>query len=99
MKRVRQIFSIAALCVFAVTAAAKPMQIKDIAGTARRIPDAQTRATVLLFVTHDCPISNRYAPEFNRIRLQYTAKKIAFYVVYVERDISAAQVKQHAAEF
>src|SRR5437667_4681703 len=37
----------------------------------------QSKAVVLLFVGADCPISNGYAPEINRIQASYTSKQVA----------------------
>ncbi len=60
---------------------------------------AGRRATVLLFVTHDCPISNQYAPEVNRIVGEYAPKGVGFFVVYVEPGLSRTQARAHAKAF
>ena len=39
------------------------------------------RAVVLLFVSTDCPLSNGYVPELNRIERAYAPRGIAFYAV------------------
>lgn len=67
-----------------------------------RDPLANTKgekAVVLLFIAHDCPISNSYAPEIKRLCAHYTPDKIAFYLVYSEPDLSPAAAKQHAHEY
>lgn len=59
-------------------------------------------AVVFLFVTTDCPISNSYAPEINRICKQYgedAERKIRFYLVQTDPDLSAADAKKHADDF
>ena len=51
------------------------------------------RAAVLFFIAHDCPISNGYAPEINRICAEYSPQKVAFYVVYVEPELATAEAR------
>jgi thiol-disulfide isomerase/thioredoxin len=51
--------------------------------------------TVLFFVAHDCPISNGYAPEMNRLETAYSSKGVGFYLVYAEKDFTAAQAQAH----
>lgn len=57
------------------------------------------KAVVLLFIAHDCPISNSYAPEIKRLCAHYTPEKIAFYLVYSEQDLSLTAAKQHAHDY
>lgn len=57
------------------------------------------KAVVLLFIAHDCPISNSYAPEIKRIIAHYTPEKIAFYLVYSEPGLSLTAAKKHAHEY
>src|SRR5438034_4093883 len=59
----------------------------------------RSRAVVVYFTTTDCPISNSYVPEMNRIRADYTSRGIAFYAVQTDTTIAAAEVRQHAKEF
>lgn len=62
-------------------------------------PTPGRRATVLLFVTHDCPISNQYAPEVNRIVAEYTPKGVGFFLVYVEPGLARTAARAHVKEF
>jgi hypothetical protein len=57
------------------------------------------RGTVLLFITNDCPISNSYAPEIRRICEAYMKRGIAFYLVYSDPSLGAADAKKHYAEY
>ncbi len=69
-------------------------------GVVRHPLDAgPNKATALIFIADDCPISNGYAPEINRIVSTYTARKITFYLVNVDVGVSARAVKQHAAAY
>lgn len=57
------------------------------------------RAVVLFFVSTDCPLSNNYVPEFNRIERAYTPRGVVFYAVQGDASVAADQVRQHAKEF
>lgn len=59
----------------------------------------QARAAVFFFIATECPISNRYAPEINRIVEAYAPKNIAFYAVHSDPELQAATAKKHAAEY
>ena len=54
------------------------------------------KATVFLFLMHDCPVANAMAPEIGRIAGDYSARGITFYRVYVSE--SAREVNTHARE-
>jgi peroxiredoxin len=60
---------------------------------------AGKHAVVLLFVSTDCPLSNRYVPELNRIQGSYASRGVAFYAVQGDATIPAADVKKHVQEF
>jgi hypothetical protein len=60
---------------------------------------ASERATVLLFITNDCPISNAYAPEIHRLCDSYMKQGIEFFLVYADPDLSAADAKKHYHDF
>ena len=57
------------------------------------------KAVVLLFVAHECPISNQYAPEIKRLVQTYAPKKVAFHIVYVEPDLTPTKAREHIASF
>lgn len=59
----------------------------------------KNRASVLLFVTHDCPISNGYCPEYRRLRKEYAAKKIGITLIYVDPDAEKGELLRHREEF
>ena len=73
--------------------------VRDIDGQGHNLFGLGVKVAVLFFITDDCPISNSYAPEINRIVADYTPRGIAFYAVYADRSISIAEIKQHAKEF
>jgi thiol-disulfide isomerase/thioredoxin len=57
------------------------------------------RAIVLLFIATDCPLSNRYVPEMNRIANSYASRGIAFYAVQGDASVPDADVKKHVKDF
>src|ERR1051325_5641788 len=56
-------------------------------------------AVVLLFISAECPISNRYAPAINRMVQNYSAKNVAFFLVESDPDLTSQAAAQHAKEF
>jgi len=73
--------------------------IKDVQGKSHAIPNQSAKATVLFFITYDCPISNRYAPEIKRIVAEYRKQNVAFYFVYADPSGTDAQTRKHLKEF
>jgi hypothetical protein len=57
------------------------------------------KAQVQLFIRTDCPISNRYAPELERLYKKYSPFGIDFLLVYPESGLTPAAVKQHLHEY
>ena len=54
--------------------------------------------TVLIFVRTDCPISNRYAPEIERLYHQYSPR-VEFHLVYPDRAETAEMIAKHDQEY
>jgi len=57
------------------------------------------RAVVLLFLTTDCPLSNGYVPELNRLNSTYSSRGILFYGVQGDATVADRLVKKHAKDF
>jgi thiol-disulfide isomerase/thioredoxin len=78
---------LAAIFVFlaAIDFAGKPVHLFD-------------KTTVLIFVRTDCPISNRYAPEMQRLYREYSPR-VAFYLVYPDGAETAGAIQKHMAEY
>src|SRR5438552_13725603 len=74
--------------------------LRDTAGAIHDQTEwTKSRAAVLFFTTTDCPVSNSYVPEMNRIRADYAGRNIAFYAVQTDTTIPETEVRKHAAEF
>jgi AhpC/TSA family len=61
--------------------------------------DAEAPVVVLIFSSTDCPIANRYAPEIRRLFETFAPRKVAFWLVYADRDQPAEAIRQHGEEF
>jgi thiol-disulfide isomerase/thioredoxin len=74
--------------------------LKDISGEERR-PFAlgDEKASVLFFVLHDCPVANAYAPEIRRVVESYEKKKVRFALVYVDPDLTVAEIEKHRKQY
>jgi hypothetical protein len=55
--------------------------------------------TVLIFVSTDCPISNRYAPEIKRLHDEFTPRGVRFRLVYPNPLDSEADISKHLEEY
>lgn len=54
---------------------------------------------VLLFVRTDCPITNRYAPELQRLGKEFAHRDVQFWLVYVDPSETPAAIKSHIEEY
>ena len=76
------------------------IEVQDLsAKSIKPLADGGQKATVLFFVMHECPVANAYAPEIARIMIEYAAKGVRSYVVYVEADLTAEKARAHARDF
>jgi enediyne biosynthesis protein E4 len=57
------------------------------------------RASVLVFVRTDCPISNRYAPEIRRLQERFAARGAAFWLVYADAAQPVDAIRAHLRAF
>lgn len=78
----------------------KSLEFTDLNGkTHTPLAVTDHKASVLFFVLPDCPISNAYAPEVNRIIEDYTRQGIVAFVIYVDPDMTRDDAKKHATDF
>jgi hypothetical protein len=54
---------------------------------------------VFVFTRSDCPISNRYAPELERLYDKFRSRHIDFWLVYVDPSEPEATIRKHLQEF
>ncbi len=64
-------------------------------------PFEQTNAKAIVFISieTDCPISNRYAPEIQRLFTKYASQGIDFWLVYPAPERQPAEIERHVKEF
>ena len=76
---------------------AAPLVLSDVEGVkVQPLMVKSGKATVFIFIAHDCPIANGYAPEVNSLYAEYGVRGVGFSVVYVEDDLPIAEAKRHA---
>ncbi len=74
--------------------------LRDLGGTLRQPLDpGAARGVVLLFIADDCPISNSYAPEINRLAARFASQNVTFTLVNTDTHVSAGDVKKHGQEY
>jgi hypothetical protein len=84
-----------------VLRAADAIELRDLDGKPHRPLEAakDKKASVLIFITHDCPIANAFAPEMRRIVEAYEKKSVAFFLVHVDPTLSSADARKHATDY
>jgi AhpC/TSA family len=60
---------------------------------------AGAKAIVFLFTATDCPISNRYAPEVQRLYEKFSSKGVQFYLVYPNPADEPDMIREHEKSF
>src|SRR5262245_46476701 len=97
------------LCpVIAAAAAAeqaRDVHIHDVTGRVLKPFATGTSASVVFFVATDCPVSNAYAPEIQRVCREYGPRGVGCSLLYEDLDTSATpttldrQVRAHLSEY
>jgi enediyne biosynthesis protein E4 len=57
------------------------------------------KALVFVFVSVNCPIANRYAPELKRLHEAFAPRGVGFRLVYTEREATAQSIRNYQAEY
>ena len=82
------------------SATATQVRLLDLAGReVDPLAQSEARATVFVFTRTDCPISNRYAPEIQRIYREFASDHIAFWLVYLDPDQAVDAIRRHLKEY
>jgi len=74
-------------------------QTRDIEGRSFAPFAPAGKANVLLFVQTDCPISNSYAPEIQRICKAYESKGVSCSLAYEDVRVDGPAVRKHMKDF
>jgi hypothetical protein len=92
--------ALALLLSIAAVTGAPPITIHDLDGRAwTPLTPASGDVNVMIFVSADCPISNRYAPEIDRIAGDYAAKRVRTFLVYADLAADRASVLANVRAF
>ncbi len=73
--------------------------LKDVDGKERSLESfLSARYTVVMFIATQCPVSNAYNERMAALHKDYAGKEIAFVGINSNKQESAEEVKEHAAE-
>ena len=61
--------------------------------------NADAKALVFIFISVECPISNRYAPEIKRLDEEFVKSGVKFWLVYPDPDTTVDAIKQHQKDY
>ena len=80
------------------------VRLRDLGGHDLRPFATGTRASVVFFVATDCPVSNAYAPEIQRVCREYGSRGVGCSLIYEDVDTGAIgtlerQVRAHLEEY
>ena len=80
------------------------IEIRGLDGRSLRPFEPATAANVIIFLTTDCPISNGYAPEIQRICREYGSRGVTCSLMYEDVDSGAPEalaqrVRDHLREY
>lgn len=76
------------------------LRLYDIAGQPQQLGDRDNcRGIALVFISSECPISNQYVTELNRIYREFRDKPVEFYGVVVDPVITRSEIAKYIEEF
>jgi peroxiredoxin len=91
-----------AVTVLAVAAWGKDVpkfSLADTGGATHTEAEWKGAEVVVYFITTDCPISNGYVPEMNRIAKEFGSRGVRFFGVMTDTSVPPADVRKHVKDF
>jgi protein-disulfide isomerase len=73
--------------------------IQDLEGKSIAIPSPDAEVTAIVFLDTECPISNGYIPEINRIYESYKEKGIHFVAAYPDPALKTETAREHGKKY
>ncbi len=73
--------------------------LADTAGGTHTGAEWKGSNVVLFFLTTDCPISNGYVPEMNRIAKEYASRGVRAYGVMTDTSVPLADLRKHVKDY
>ena len=86
-------------CLPAAALAAQPFGVDLNGRPIDRLAPPGSPAIVLFFAASDCPISNRYVPEIERLEREFTPAGVHFWWVYPNPEDTSEVVRRHQEQF
>lgn len=74
-----------------------PPSVSLLDGT--KLPLNSHAATVIVFISHDCPIANDSQPDLDRIHKKYKDKGTAFVGIYIDPRLKNEVVTKHKTDY
>lgn len=71
----------------------------NLAGNPENPFSVPAKARVFLFVRTDCPVTNRYAPELQRLADEFANRGVTFWLIYPDPAETPASIKNHIAQY
>jgi hypothetical protein len=101
MSRCRNIAAaILSAFVFALCApAAQSSETVDLSGKSVDPFTSHARVEVFLFVRTDCPITNRYAPELQRLGREFSERGVRFWLIYPDPAETVSEIENHISQY
>ncbi len=91
--------AVVVLCMAMFALAADPLGTDLNGHPIEQIAPPGAKAVVLFFAASDCPISNRYIPEIERLDREFAPQGVHFWWVYPNPGDTAAVVRRHYEQF
>jgi hypothetical protein len=86
---------VALVALAAAVSGCRATEVTDLDGGRVDPLAAPAAATVLVFLSTECPIANRYAPELLRLHARLAPRGVAFYAVYPLSTDTPDAVRAH----
>jgi len=75
------------------------LKLADLSGKVHALAEWQGSPIVLVFLATECPVSNGYVPELQRLADQYASAGVAFLGVHSDPALKAEDAARHASEY
>src|SRR5262245_42981268 len=73
--------------------------LKDLSGKEWRLREQKNKATILVFLSCECPMSNAYVKPLGDLAAKYRDRDVAIIGVNANKEESVKRVAAHAKEF
>jgi thiol-disulfide isomerase/thioredoxin len=87
------------VCTWVAWAGTVAVEVRDIDNRALSLFRPLGKANVLFFISSDCPVSNSYAPEIQRLCGDYGTRGVGCSLVYEDVEVNASSVRKHLSEY